>query len=181
MREEEMSMLDMSGADVDAMSAEADAAAAIADVGAKEDEANAAMAPVGDFSKAALNSLVKAHNKVTALFEGTETYPEFEDDQETFPGEFVRELMMISQAVDDAIAAGLLEGDMAIDLDGVAEDRDLAMLAGRLDQIAKSKDFKRLLKEQPGPEEEGPKEEPAEEVPEGPTDEDLDALMSSRL
>ena len=147
----------------------------------EEDAMFAEMAPKGRFSKGALNSLVKAHNKVSGMF-GMETYPSFTEDITIFPTQFVRELAMIMAAVEDAISMEVLEPDMMLDLTGVKTDRDVAALAGRLEMIAKSKDFKKFLKE--APEEEMASEAPeamASEAPGEMSEADMDALMMERM
>jgi len=147
----------------------------VAGVEMEEEGLFAEMAPKGQFSKGAINSLVSAHNAVTKLF-GLPAYATFESDVTEFPSNFVRELSMIAAAVSDAIAADVLTPEMEISLEGIKSDRELAPLAGRLQMISKSKDFKKFLAE--------PKEEEAapEEAPEMPEEEmDMDALMMERM
>lgn len=137
------------------------------------------MAPKGSFSKGALNSLVKAHNKVSSLF-GLPTYPSFEMDQTSFPSRFVKELSMIMKAVDDAIAEDVLDDSMALTLDNIKADRDLAALAGRLDLISRQKDFKKWLESAPKVEE-VEEEMPEEVMSEEMSESDMDALMMGRM
>ncbi len=148
----------------------------VAGVEMEEEGLFAEMAPKGQFSKGAINSLVSAHNAVTKLF-GLPAYATFESDVTEFPSNFVRELSMIAAAVSDAIAADVLTPEMEISLEGIKSDRELAPLAGRLQMISKSKDFKKFLAE--------PKEEEAEapeEAPEMAEEEmDMDALMMERM
>lgn len=147
----------------------------VAGVEMEEEGLFAEMAPKGQFSKGAINSLVSAHNAVTKLFD-LPAYATFESDVTEFPSNFVRELSMIAAAVSDAIAADVLTPEMEISLEGIKSDRELAPLAGRLQMISKSKDFKKFLAE--------PKEEEAapEEAPEMPEEEmDMDALMMERM
>jgi len=158
---------------------QAEAEGVVAELADAEDMEYEAMSPTGRFSRAALNSLVKAHNKVSKMF-GAETYPDFDDDQSRFPTRFVREIMMIAQAVDDAIAAGEVDAEMSISLDGVSGDRDLAILTGKMDQLSKSKDFARFLKSPPEmPEME--EEVTEEEVEVEPTEEEMDQLFMGRM
>lgn len=150
---------------------------AIADLGQAEQMEYDTMSPTGNFSKGALNSLVSAFNKVAPLFE-IDAYPTFSKDETTFPGEFTRQITMISGAVDDAIKEEVVGPDMAISLEGVSSDKDLAMLAGKMNMLAKSKDFKKFLAEPPV-EQEAP-ESPA--MDEEANDEaSIDQLMMSRM
>lgn len=151
---------------------------AVAGLSMEEDALFAEMAPKGSFTKGALNSLVKAHNKVSSLFE-LDTYPSFTEDIKEFPVQFVKELSMISAAVADAIAEDILDASMAIDLSTVKTDRDIASLAGRLDMIAKSKDFKKFLASPR--EEEVVMEEEVAPMPEGGEEMDIEALMMERM
>jgi hypothetical protein len=146
----------------------------VAGVEMEEEGLFAEMAPKGQFSKGAINSLVSAHNMVTKLFD-LPTYPVFESDVTEFPSNFVRELSMIAAAVSDAIDADVLTPEMEISLEGIKSDRELAPLAGRLQMISKSKDFKKFLAE--------PKveEEIMEEAPMAEEEMDVDALMMERL
>lgn len=136
--------------------------------------------PKGMFSKGALNSLVKAHNAVTSLF-GVPAYPMFTKDETIFPSKFVRELLMVSKAVEDAVAKDVVTADMAISLDGISKDRDLAALAGKLSLLSKSKEFKSFLKE--APEEEVMQEEEEAVAPaEGEMSEmDMNKLFAGRM
>ena len=146
----------------------------VAGVEMEEEGLFSEMAPKGQFSKGAINSLVSAHNAVTKLF-GMPEYPVFESDVTEFPSKFVRELSMIAAAVSDAIAADVLTPEMEISLEGIKSDRELAPLAGRLQMISKSKDFKKFLAE--------PKveEEVKEEAPMPEEEMDVDALMMERM
>lgn len=152
----------------------------VAGLSMEEDAMFAEMTPKGQFSKAALNSLVKAHNKVSSLF-GLPEYPMFEANITEFPIKFVKELAMIMAAVEDAIAADEIGKEMSIDLASVKGDRDLAALAGRLDMLAKSKDFRKWLSSKP---EEEVVEEPEMEVSEAEVaspEMNYDELMMSRM
>jgi hypothetical protein len=82
---------------------------------------------------------------------------------------------MIAAAVSDAIDADVLTPEMEISLEGIKSDRELAPLAGRLQMISKSKDFKKFLAE--------PKveEEVMEEAPMAEEEMDVDALMMERM
>jgi hypothetical protein len=162
-REMEIQILGMDSMDPGMMMAQAEAEGAIGDLRDMEEAEFEAMAPQGDFSKAALNSLVRS--------EGVEV----------FPSRFVRELMMIAQAVADAIDEGVVDEEMMIDLSDVASDRDLARLAGRLDSLSRDKDFRRFLKEGPS-EGEVSEEEVAESVPmDEMGDDEIESLMMDRV
>jgi len=162
---------------------------AVGEVAQAEDESLSAMSPQGQFSKASLNSLVKAFNKLMPLF-GKEAYPEFDADQMEFPPEFVRLFLMVMEAVGDAIEQEIVGQDVAFELGAaIKDDRDLAMLTGKLDILSRSKDFKKFLKE-PAREEmevEGPglteetegleEQSPASAM----SDKEIDALFASRM
>lgn len=161
---------------------------AAGEVAAAEDESLSAMSPQGQFSKASLNSLVKAFNKLMPMF-GKEAYPEFDADQMEFPPEFVRLFLMVMEAVGDAIEQEAIGGDLAFELGGaIKDDRDLAMLTGKLQLLSRSKDFKKFLKE---PAEEvlevevmvAPEEEVGEEgmAASNMSDKEIDALFASRM
>lgn len=181
-REMEIQIMGMdSNMDPSQMMAQGEAEGMVDQLRMAEEEEMQAMAPTGDFSKSALNSLVRAHNKVSSLFD-METYPDFSEGLEEFPARFVRELMMIAQAVSDAIDADILDGEMMIDLEGVSSDRDLALLAGRLESISKSKEFKRFLKEASEVDDEPVEDKEEASVPaEEASDEDIDRLMMERM
>jgi len=138
------------------------------------------IAPKGSFSKGALNSLVKAHNKVSSLF-GLPTYPSFAEDIKVFPARFVRELQMIIKAVDDAISEDVLDSSMALTLDRIKGDRDLAALAGRLDLVSRQKDFKKWLESDQPVAEVVEEEMPAEGMSEEMSESDMDSLMMGRM
>ena len=86
--------------------------------------------PVGMFSQSTMNSLVDAANAalVAGGFEGD--YPAFDGDVTEFPVEFVRLLSMLSDAAAETGAA------VDITLAGIEDDRDVAMLAASLEQLA---------------------------------------------
>tara|TARA_R110002012_G_scaffold287778_1_gene480295 strand:- start:1126 stop:1647 length:522 start_codon:yes stop_codon:yes gene_type:complete len=136
-----------------------------------------AMSPEGEFSMARLNAVVDGMNAVVALMPDVEDYPTFEEDIEIFPGEFVEYFNMINTALRDAAL-----DELEIDFMTVADDRDLARLAGELKSLAKNSEFKRHLKNAGGaaaPVE----EEVIEEIPiEGePMMEEVDTLFMDRM
>jgi hypothetical protein len=126
----------------------------MADEAMMADEENYdAMAPKGKFTPRGLGPLVKETNKLLPLFGQTPDYPMIEEELTQLPTDFVRVLSMFVAAVDDAIEADVLSPEMALTFDGVTDDRSLMLMAGKLNQIGKSMEFKRFLKE-PRPEEE---------------------------
>lgn len=109
-----------------------------------QEEAFAAAAPIGDFSKGALNSLVDSLNKVMPLFGVEDTYATFTEDIEgALPTEFVRYLMMTTAAATDANLARL-----AIDLEGIDTDEDLMKAAGQLEVLAETDAFRTFMAQQ---------------------------------
>jgi len=149
----------------------------IGEVEKMEESVGMEASPKGMFSKGALNSLVKAHNAVTSMF-GIPSYPSFSKDETVFPAKFTRELLMVSKAVEDATAKEILTPDMAISLDGVSRDRDLAALTGKLSMLAKSKDFKKFLQEAP---DEEPMMEEEAPVKEGMSETEMDQMFMGRM
>jgi len=120
------------------------------------------MAPEGSFSKKALNALVKSTNKLLPAFDQTPDYPTFSEDLTKLPTDFTRVLAMFSSAAADAVMAEAIDPEMSFQLEDISDDRSLLLLAGKLDNLAKSREFKRFLKE-PAPEREGPVVEEAVE------------------
>ena len=86
--------------------------------------------PGGMFSQTAMNALVDAANGALEAggFEGG--YPEFEGDITEFPMEFVRLLSMLADAAEETGAA------VDITLAGIEDDRDVALLASTIQQLA---------------------------------------------
>ena len=91
--------------------------------------------PVGMFSQSSMNALVDASNAalVAGGFEGD--YPTFDGDITEFPMEFVRLLSMLSDAAEETGAA------VDITLAGIEDDRDVAMLAATIEQLASDPSF----------------------------------------
>ena len=134
-----------------------------------------AMAPRGDFTSRGLDPLVRATNKLLPLFDQSGDYPSVEDT-DVLPTDFVRILAMFQQAVEEAIDQDILRGEMAISLDDVRDDTALMTIAGKLDMLAKDRDFKRFLAE--------PIEEEAEEMEEeeeAMSPEEEDELFMGRM
>lgn len=136
-----------------------------------------AVAPKGNFTSRGLAPLVKATNKLLPLFGQTPDYPMVEDTKE-LPEDFTRILAMFAGAVDEAISREVLEPEMAIMLDTIRDDSGLMTIAGKLDMLSKSKDFKKFLSE-PVEEEEMVSEEMTEEA--GMSPEEEDDLMMGRM
>jgi hypothetical protein len=93
----------------------------------------------GMFSQTSMNALVSAANDAleSAGFEGD--YPEFQSDVTEFPGEFMRLLMMLSDA------AGEAGTGVSIEVSGIEDDRDVAMLASQVKKLAQSPEFQRAM------------------------------------
>jgi hypothetical protein len=139
------------------------------------------MAPKGKFTPKALMPLVKETNKLLPLFGQTGDYPALREELPQLPTDFVRVLSMFKAAVDDAINSDVLSPDMAIDFSAIKDDSGLILLSGKLNQIGKSMEFKRFLKEPPKEEEEEiTYDEERTPMPEM-GDEEADALMMSRF
>ena len=128
-------------------------------------------APQGKFTVDALNRLVKELNVVLEMF--GEVYPEFAEDIAVFPQEFVAALSMVRSAAEDA--------GVGFDLEyaEITDDRDLAILAGKVRKLGKDKTFQKFLEDSTlMPEEEVVVEEVVEE--EVPVD-DIDAMFAGRV
>jgi hypothetical protein len=87
---------------------------------------------------------VKSFNKSLEVAGFPGDYPMFDGDQTTLPVDFVRGLAMMADAAEETGAG------VSITLDGVADDRGLALLAGKLDALAKSDAFKKAMMEPQG-------------------------------
>lgn len=134
------------------------------------------MAPRGTFTSRGLDPLVKNTNKLLPLFGQDPSYPKI-GDVDVLPTDFVRVLAMFVSAVDDAVEEGVLNPEMRIDLEGVRDDAGLMSLSGKLDMLAKDKDFKRFLQEDKADEE--PMEEEMAEMEMSPEMED--EMMLGRI
>jgi len=107
------------------------------------------MAPKGKFTPKGLGPLVKNTNIMLPLFGQTPDYPMIAEEVNQLPTDFFRILSMFKAAVDDAIAEEIVGADMAIDFNTLKDDTSLMLLAGKLNQLAKNKEFKKFLKEPP--------------------------------
>ena len=158
------------------MSIPTDILAQAEEIGAEQDmmqeQAMTEMAPQGKFSMDALNRLVKELNVVLDMF--GETYSEFAEDITVFPPEFVTALSMVKSAADDS-GVGL-----EIDFAEITDDRDLAIVAGKLRELANSKEFKKFLEDNtltPDDEVVGEGEVVVEEA----APEDMEAMFAGRM
>lgn len=130
--------------------------------------------PEGDFSAGKLNMMVGALNEVLGQMPEVPEYPEFQEDIEVFPQEFVDAIEMVNQVASDV---GLDE--VVIEVGVIGDDTDLTAAAGQLKALATSREFKQMLKQMPGktdlaaPVEEAP--------PAGPPEEEIETLMMSRM
>ena len=133
MREMEMETLN----DVDAAKAAAMEQAQIAD---SKEEDMYTMEP-GEYSTDELNKLVDSLNRVNKLFKAP-MYPSFDKFPEdgTLPPEFIRNLDMVNQALNDA---GI--EDKMFDLSMMVDDKEVKMVAGKLDAAAGDRAFKAYL------------------------------------
>lgn len=139
---------------------------------ATEDALWSEAAPQGEFTAKGLNALVKALNQALPLFQ-VEPYPEFTEDTDILPSDFVKQLQMV---LDAGAEAGVL-GD-PVDLSSLENDRDLVMVAGKVAALAKNPELKSFLAApaKPKPDAGKPK---ASAKPEPPA-EDIDALFAQR-
>ena len=158
------------------MSIPTDILAQAEELGAEQDmmqeQAMTQMAPQGKFSMRALNQLVKELNVVLELF--GETYPEFAEDITVFPEEFVTALSMVQSAAEDS------EVGLELEFAEIKEDRDLAIIAGRLRKLGQSKEFQKFLADYSlTPEDEVMVEE--EVVVEEAPVEDIEAMFAGRV
>ena len=135
--------------------------------------------PKGKFSKAALNSLVAATNKLLPAFEQDPGYPTFTEDLTQLPPDFTRVLSMFAAASADAAAADRVDGELAISLDDLVDDTGLKQLAGKINMLARDRMFKQFLQEEAPEEEEEVAEVQEEEAP--MTEEDEEALFMERM
>lgn len=121
----------------------------------------------GMFSETAMNALVDATNAALEAsgFEGD--YPEFTEDVTEFPGEFLRVLAMLADAAEEAGAA------VDLSMDGIEDDRDVAMLASQVKQLASDERFASMMTAAPEV------EESVTVAPDGQVEEE--ALMMERM
>lgn len=108
------------------------------------DEADEARVVEGEFSKTGLNRLVDALNQANRVFKAP-TYPRFEAAVDRLPPEFIRNLEMVNAAARDA---GL--DDYTFNIFEASDDKDLKMVAGKIDSAAMDKSFKAFLNKPQG-------------------------------
>lgn len=143
------------------------------------DEASfAAIAPQGRFGTADLNLLVDAVNLILPAFEQSPDYPKFSEDVTVLPTDFVRVLSMVQGAVNEAVGQDKIDAEIDFTLEEITDGNALNLLAGKISQLAKNRDFKRFLSEPPVIEE-MEEEMPEQEQMQSP--EELDALFASRI
>ena len=128
---------------------------------------------IGEFSETKLNSLVDALNGVLLELPGVPEYPTFQGDLEMFPPEFVDAINLVND-----VASDVGHDDMVIDVTVIGDDKDLTKAAGQLKSLAKSREFKQLLKSLPG---ETDLAEPTTTEPPPPTDVEMDEMMMMRM
>ena len=144
-----------------------------------DDQVFESMAPRGDFTSRGLAPLVRATNALLPLFGQTPDYPEVEDT-DVLPTDFTRILAMFSGAIDEAIQADVIDDEMGFDLSTVRDDSGLMAVAGKIEMVAKSKDFKRFL-EEPVDMEEEPQMDMEMAGEPRMSDEDMDAMFMERM
>lgn len=142
----------------------------------EDEDTYATMAPKGTFTSRGLDPLVKNTNKLLVLFGQDPSYPKIMDTDK-LPTDFTRILSMFVAAVDDAIDEGILNPEMKIDLAQVRDDAGLMSLSGKIEMLAKDREFKRFLQEDQKEEEQAPEME--EEMAMSPEEED--AMMMERM
>tara|TARA_Y100001963_G_C6738920_1_gene427877 strand:- start:33 stop:539 length:507 start_codon:yes stop_codon:yes gene_type:complete len=159
---------------------------AVLDVAAEVDAAKDAsfeqMAPSGYFPASDLNALVDSLNSVLPLF-NLPAYPAFTEDLDgPLPTEFVQQLSMVA----DAAAASGLER-LSFDVTTVSDSGDLEDIQARLDTLANNQSFITFLRSEAQGEPEGVAEDAppfdveAAVVAEGPSGEDMEAMMMERM
>ena len=142
----------------------------------EDEDMYAQMAPRGTFTSRGLDPLVRNTNKLLPLFGQDPSYPKI-GDTDVLPTDFVRVLSMFASAVDDAVEAGVLNPEMRIDMEGIMDDAGLMSLSGKIEMLAKDREFKRFLQEEK-PEKE-PMEEDMDEMEMSPEEED--AMLMERM
>jgi len=106
------------------------------------DEMMGEVAPEGEFSSNALNTLIDKVNNTLKLFgEQAAEVPQVAEETEEFPTELVKAIKMIQQA---GIDSGVQESPM--DLGSIVSDGDLKRLAGEIDALGRNQSFKTFLK-----------------------------------
>lgn len=136
---EEMPAEEMTAAP--AMPDEAGLDAKMAEADGAFDELMSEVSPEGDFSAAAINTLIDKVNLALDLFgEMASKIEKVEADGE-FPMELTKAIKMIQQA---AIDSGVMEEGLGFD--GLEGDADVKILAGKVDALAKNSNLKTFLR-----------------------------------
>jgi hypothetical protein len=147
-----------------------------ADVDSTRENIAMQMTPEGDFSKKAMNQLIRSLNRARDLF-AAPPIPQAAADSEVMTEDVVSTLMMLKQASEDAGT------ELPVSFTGVVDDQDLAVLTAQVEGLVEDRMFKQFLNQQaPGTEEVA--EEVTEEVAVQEAemaDTDMDALMMERL
>ena len=172
MRQEEMDAL---GINEEGLSLEAEVQGAES----ADEEQFQAIAPQGNFTTKALNNLVAAANRLLPAFEQTPDYPKFEENVQVFPTDFVRVLAMFQGAANSAAENGAIDAEADFQLEDITDDSAINLIAGKLNSLAKSREFKNFLKNPPPEVEEEVEELPEEEVL--PNADEMDSFFAGRM
>lgn len=146
------------------------------DLDAMREDVAMQMAPEGEFSKKAMNQLIRSLNRARDLFDAP-PIPQAAGDSEIMTEDVVSTLMMLKQASKDAGT------ELPVSFTGVANDTDLAVLTAQVEGLVGDRMFKQYLNQQ-APGTEDAVEEVTEEVATQEAemaDVDMDALMMERL
>lgn len=151
----------------------------IAEAEAVDSEMMMQISPNGRFTSKSLNPLVKATNMLLPAFSQEPTYPDFDPGTyDQWPEDLVRIYSMFAAASRDAAVDETISDDLVIDFENVTDDNDLQVLAGKVQALARHKDFKKWLKM---PRAEAPTAEVDEEEEADMSDDQIDILFRSRL
>ena len=116
------------------------AAAPAGELKEKFDDVMGVMAPAGNYSDAAIATMAEAITAVLTLF-GQEAMPiSTEAEEGQLPIDFVKAIMMLNQAQEDA---GLSQ--YIIDVEELTNDRALQQAAGKIMALANNQTFKSFL------------------------------------
>jgi len=147
----------------------------------QEEQMFAELAPQGEFSAKALNNLVKATNRLLPVFKQEGNYPAFSDGiSGALPEDFVRVLVMFQGASEAAAKNDSVDPQMVFSLDDINDDTSLIAVAGKINALAGSKDFKLFLKAPPPAEEEEVEQVEEMEEPQM-SDEEMNNLFMERM
>lgn len=172
MTQEEMDML---GVDEEGLSL----APEIADAEQADEEQFQAIAPQGNFTAKALNNLIGAANRLLPAFEQTADFPKITEDLTVFPIDLTRVISMFQGAVNSAVVADAIDPESDFQIEDITDDAAINLVAGKINSLAKSREFKQFLKNPPEEVEEEVAEEVVEEV--APSDEEMDQFFAGRM